>query len=233
MDISEVVVTAPGDPVFTAAGLTVDVYSLAIGAPNPPLEISEVVPDNRTGLRDEANGTPDWIEIRNCSAAPVSLAGVSIGQRFFGNSERLFFTNLTLAPGEHYVVYADSNPDQGPLHAPFGVDRDGDTLVLTGITPNGSRFLIDNITFGPRPRTPHGPASAAADPGIIPRPRRARAMLLTAGWDWRTRTPSLSVLPRTAASLIPLSTPTLFRLRHGDRCPLSPETASNKPSPSR
>jgi hypothetical protein len=148
MDISEIVVTAPGDPAFTPPGQPVTLYSFAVGIPRPPLEISEVVADNRTGLRDEAGGTPDWIEIRNCSSAPVSLAGVSLGQRFFGNGERMFFTNITLNPGQHHVIFADNNPDQGPLHAPFGVSRDGDTLVLTGLAPNGSRFLIDNVTFG-------------------------------------------------------------------------------------
>jgi hypothetical protein len=151
MDISEIVVTAPGNPVFTPPGQPVTLYSLAVGVPRPPLEISELVADNRTGLRDEANGTPDWVEIRNCSATPVSLSGVSLGQKFFGSSERLFFTNVTLAPGQHHVLYADNNTAQGPLHAPFGVSRNGDTLVLTGLTPNGSRFLIDNVTFGAQP----------------------------------------------------------------------------------
>jgi hypothetical protein len=152
MDVSEIVVTSPGDPVFAAAGQPVTLHSLAVGFPRPPLEISEVVADNRTGLRDESNGTPDWIEIRNCSTGPVSLDGVSIAQKFFGSGERLYFTNVTLAPGEHYVLYADNNTDQGLLHAPFEMNDDGDSVVLTGIAPRGARMLIDNVSFGTQSR---------------------------------------------------------------------------------
>ncbi|HEY2953525.1 MAG TPA: FG-GAP-like repeat-containing protein, partial [Verrucomicrobiae bacterium] len=150
MDVSEIVVTAPGNPVFAAAGQPVTGYSLAIGAPRPPLEISEVLGDNRGGLHDEGNGTPDWIEIRNCSTNPVSLAGVSLGQKFFGTDGRMSFTNTTLAPGEHFVIYADDAAAQGPLHAPFKLNKDGDQLVLTGLAPDGSRMLIDSVSFGPQ-----------------------------------------------------------------------------------
>jgi hypothetical protein len=122
-----------------------------VGVPKPSLEISEIVADNKGGLHDEGNGTPDWIEIRNCSTAPVALAGVSLGQKFFGNSERMLFTNVTLAPGQHYVIFADNNPAQSSLHAPFKINRDGDQLLLTGIAPSGARFLIDNVNFGPQP----------------------------------------------------------------------------------
>jgi hypothetical protein len=49
-------------------------------APRLPSEISEIVADNATGLRDENGGTADWLEIRNCSDEPLSLTGVSLGQ---------------------------------------------------------------------------------------------------------------------------------------------------------
>ncbi|PYJ02743.1 MAG: hypothetical protein DME25_15400 [Verrucomicrobia bacterium] len=150
-DISEIAVTAPGNPFFAQAGQPVTIYSLAVGVAKPPLEISEVVADNRTGLPDEGNGTPDWIEIRNCSAAPVSLAGVSLGQKFFGNSGRIVFTNtLPLAPAQHLVIYADNNTSQGPLHAPFKMNSAGDNLVLTGVAPSGARMLVDRLSFGPQ-----------------------------------------------------------------------------------
>jgi hypothetical protein len=182
MDVSEIVVSSPGDPVFAAAGQPVTLHSLAVGVPRPPLEISEVVADNRTGLRDEANGTPDWIEIRNCSAAPVSLAGVSLAQKFFGSGERLYFTNVTLAPGEHYVLYADNNADQGLLHAPYEMNDDGDSVVLTGIAPNGARMLIDNVAFGAQSRDTAWARLGCGGPwhSSAPTPRAGNA---PAGWS--------------------------------------------------
>lgn len=186
-DVSEIAVTAPGNPAFSPPGQPVSLYSLAVSAPKPPLEISEIVADNRGGLQDEANGTPDWIEIRNCSTSPVSLAGVSLGQKFFGSSERMVFANtLTLAPGQHYVIYTDNNSSQGPLHAPFSMNRDGDQLVLTGIAPNGARMLIDSVSFGPQSanvawaRLGCGGAWGTA----LPTPRAANA---PGGWAGRVQ----------------------------------------------
>jgi hypothetical protein len=148
MDVSEFTVTAPGNPTFATPGQPVGGYSLAVGATKPPLEISEVLADNRGGLQDEGGGTPDWIEIRNCSTNSVPLTDVSLSQKFFGTDARLSFSNTVLAPGQHLVVFADNNPAQGALHAPFRLNRDGDQLLLTGRAPDGTRMLIDSVTFG-------------------------------------------------------------------------------------
>jgi hypothetical protein len=150
-DISELTVTEPGNPAFAAPGQPSGLYTLAVGAAVPSLEISEIVARNAGGLRDENLRSPDWIEIRNTSTNPVSLAGVQLSQRFFGNSERLTFSNgFTLGPGQHLVVFADNDAGLGQLHAPFKVNRDGDELFLTMPTSNGGRALIDNVAFGPQ-----------------------------------------------------------------------------------
>jgi hypothetical protein len=81
----------------------------------------------------------------------VSLAGIGLSPKFFGDSERLVFTNIpSLAPGQHLVVYADSKPSQGPLHAPFKLSVGGEQLLLTGTMANGARFLIDSLVYGPQ-----------------------------------------------------------------------------------
>jgi hypothetical protein len=151
VDLTDQLVTTPGNPRFVSPGQRPQMHTLAIGIPKPPLEISEVVADNVSGLTDERGGHPDWIEIRNCSATTVPLAGVTIGPKLFGNGERMNFTNRTsIGPGEHLVVYADGKPSQGQLHAPFQLSRLGDQLFLTGTTPNGARFPIDVLTYGPQ-----------------------------------------------------------------------------------
>jgi hypothetical protein len=150
-DLTDQIVTTPGNARFSAPGQSLRAHTLAVGVQRPPLEISEVVPVNLTGLVDERGGRPDWVEIRNTSTQPVSLTGVGLGPKFFGDNERLTLTNrVTLAAGEHLVVFADSKPSQGPLHAPFRLDRNGETLVLTGTTPTGGRFLIDAVTYAPQ-----------------------------------------------------------------------------------
>ena len=148
-DLSGQVNTAPGNPRFVSGSQAPDVYTLAIGGDRPALEISEVLAWNTTGLQDETGKRPDWFEIRNCSTQNVSLAGVTLGPKFFGNSGRMEFSNsVVLIPGQHLVVYADSKTDQGPLHAPFRMNRAGDRLLLTGTTARGARFIIDTVEFG-------------------------------------------------------------------------------------
>jgi hypothetical protein len=151
LDLSGQTDTAPGNPRFVASGQTPAMYTLAIGITPPRLEISEVVANNVNGLRDEAGGTPDWVEIRNCSAEAVSLKGVTLGHNFFGDGERMTFADgVSLEPGQHLVIYADDKPEQGQLHAPFKLNVSGDQLFLTGVTASGARYLIDSLSYGPQ-----------------------------------------------------------------------------------
>jgi hypothetical protein len=112
-DITGQVETTPGSPRFVSPGQRAQMHALAIGVPRPALEISELVADNTSGLVDEKGGRPSWVEVRNVSGAPISLAAISIGPRLFGNSDRMSFTNRpSIDPGEHLVVFADNNPSQ-------------------------------------------------------------------------------------------------------------------------
>lgn len=152
-DLSDQIVTTPGNPVFVLPGQPTKMHTLAIGATRPPLEISEVVPFNAKGLTDEHGGSPDWVEIRNVSTSTVSLAGVGLSPVFFGDGQRMVFTNWSsLAPGQHLVIYADGKPVQGPLHAPFTLDRAGAQLILTGTDSHGGRYVIDSVAYGAMPR---------------------------------------------------------------------------------
>jgi FG-GAP-like repeat/FG-GAP repeat len=151
LDLSEQSVILPDEPVFTRQGTSLTLFSLAMETERPPLEISEVVALNETGLTDELGGTPDWVEIRNCSAAPVPLGGITLARNFFGLKSRYTFTKEDLLlPGEHRLIFCDGKAEQGPLHAPFAISSDGDQIVLTGLAPKGARFLIDEVTFGPQ-----------------------------------------------------------------------------------
>ncbi len=151
VNLTDNTITLPGDAAFARPGEPISIYSLVVGGSRPPVEISELVANNRTGLHDEFNGTPPWVEIRNCSTNPLALGRISLAHKYFETGSRLDFTNgQVLAPGEHLVFYCDNNPSQGLLHAPFSLNRAGDQLALTSLTTNGARALIDSIVFGPQ-----------------------------------------------------------------------------------
>jgi hypothetical protein len=149
-DIDEQPTTTPSNPVFSGTGQTPNIYTLAIPITKPPLEISEVVANNKTGYSD-GTGRPDWIEIRNTSQEFISLAGISVAQNLFGKSDRFLFSNPSaLAPSQHIVVSADAATNSGALHAPFKINKEGDRIVLAGMDANGARVLIDSVAFGPQ-----------------------------------------------------------------------------------
>jgi hypothetical protein len=149
-DLSDKTVTVPDEAVFARMGEPLTLYSVGLVTNTPGVEISEILADNRNGLRDEHGGTPDWLEIRNGSTHPVSLDSLNLSPKFFGNSARFLFpSGRTLAPGEHLVIFCDNQPDQGDYHAPFQINKDGDQFLLTGTGPFGSRTLVNYVTSAP------------------------------------------------------------------------------------
>jgi len=148
-DLDDEVMQVPDEPDFGLPGEPGNAYQLALAATRPPLEISEVVSFNDSSLFDETGGTPDWVEVRNTSTEPRLMDGISLSHDL-GDSARFYWPSGTvLNPGEHFVVYCDDNPREGPLHAPFHLTRANDMLVLSGLTTNKSRTLIDWTRFGP------------------------------------------------------------------------------------
>jgi len=54
---------------------------------------------------------------------------------------------VTLAPGRHALLWADGEPQQGPLHLGFKLSREGEQIGLFDAT---GQTLIDSLTFGPQ-----------------------------------------------------------------------------------
>ena len=95
------------------------------------VQINEVMTSNSRLLRDVRGDTPDWVEVRNASDAPVELAGWTLS-RGADESHAFVFPARTLSPGECVLIYADSAYTQadGDYHAPFSLRAAGDTLML-------------------------------------------------------------------------------------------------------
>jgi hypothetical protein len=124
-------------------------FSLGLSEPSP-LRITEIVADNRGGLRDEGGGSPDYIEIRNTSDQAQSLDGLSVAHSLRSDAEDVFTfpVGTMLDPGEYIIVFADANLDQGELHAPFRIDTTSDRVMIFRIASDGSRRYIDGIDTG-------------------------------------------------------------------------------------
>jgi hypothetical protein len=147
-DLNDQVMQIPDDPEFGFPGDPGNAFQIALATNRPALELSEVVPFNNGSLLDETGGTPDWVEVRNTSGVPIPMDGIALSHDL-GDGDRYYWpTGAVLKPGEHFVIFCDNNPGQGSLHAPFRLDRNSDTLVLSGLTTNKSRTLLDWTRHG-------------------------------------------------------------------------------------
>ncbi len=121
-----------------AALLLCGLPSLRAQSLTEPL-ITEFMADNENGLTDETGLThPDWIELHNPSAAPVSLLNWALTDNA-ASLRKWVFPAITLQPGDFLVVFADGknlrNP-ASPLHTNFSLSAGGEYLALT--RPNGT-----------------------------------------------------------------------------------------------
>lgn len=127
-----------------------DLYVLAFGEGRTAIEITEVVSDNTNAYYDEFMGTPDYVEIANVSGEPVVLDDYALIDRTLNADKRFQFpAGTVLQPGQTILVLCDGNPDQGPLHANFKIDKDGDRIYLQQRTVGGAYLTVDAIEVPP------------------------------------------------------------------------------------
>ncbi len=108
--------------------------------------INEFMADNDTltQITDEANQYDDWIELYNTSNQAIDLSGYNLSDNG-NNLDKWSFPNGTaIGPDGYLIVWADDDASQGPYHATFKLDKNGESIYLT--TPNLSH--VDSIEYG-------------------------------------------------------------------------------------
>ena len=97
-----------------------------------PLEgliLTEVLASNSRYLPVNAQYY-DLVEVMNNSDAPVHLGGYGLTDKR-GTPARYAFPDVTLQPGEYYVVHCSGDASLGENHAPFKISAQGETLYLS------------------------------------------------------------------------------------------------------
>ena len=108
------------------------------------VQINELVAKNETGIIDEMNEREDWIELRNPTAAPISVSGMYLTDNLANPTQWRIPSGYTLQPGQALLIWADNEPFEGPLHATFKIDQEGDDIAL--FAANGTTRL-DYLAF--------------------------------------------------------------------------------------
>ena len=109
------------------------------------IRLSEIMSENGGSLLNDTGDAPDWIEIQNVGYETVNLAKYSLLVE--SNVNKIFvFPDVTIAPGEYLLVYAegsDAVTSGEALSAPFRLAASGgDTVVLL----NAQSAVIDSVT---------------------------------------------------------------------------------------
>lgn len=122
------------------------------GDPNqgrkPEIVINEIMADNTTAFADpdEALEYPDWFELYNASDLYIDMGGMYLTDDAANLRQYRIPDGVIIAPRSYLVFIADGEPEQGPLHVPFNLSKNGETLVLYDVDTRGNQ-AIDQRAF--------------------------------------------------------------------------------------
>jgi spore coat protein CotH len=128
-----------------------DTHYYLAGYQAPPLFINELMADNATAVEDadEPGEFPDWIELYNAGPAPIDLGGMYLTDDLSDPTQFRIPDSVTIPAGGFALFYADSDPEQGPLHTNFKLNRNGESIGLFDDDTTGNP-PIDTLTFDPQ-----------------------------------------------------------------------------------
>ena len=109
--------------------------------------INEFLADNRSTNRDEAGEYDDWVELYNSGSAPVTLDGLALTDDLSQPTKWQLPEGTSIPPGGHLLIWCDGDTGQGPLHAGFRLNRDGEEIGLFADDAHG-HVPLDSVTFG-------------------------------------------------------------------------------------
>jgi len=110
------------------------------------LFINEYMSDNNSTVADpdRPDSYPDWFEIYNAGPTAVDLAGMFVSD---GGAKWPIPAGspdlTTIPPGGHLLFWADSDPEQGPLHVNFNLAKGGNEFL--SLYDTDGTTLIDGV----------------------------------------------------------------------------------------
>jgi spore coat protein H len=110
-----------------------------------PFRLNEVMAQNTSYITDEAGGFADWVELVNVGDEAADVTGLVLTNRR-SEPQRYAFPAATVAAGDHQLVWLDNDPEEGPFHASFNIESNGDDLILSVWDTFGWR-CVDQIDW--------------------------------------------------------------------------------------
>ena len=120
-----------------------------VGYAPPTVLVNEFLADNESVNQDESGEYDDWVELYNSSTAAVALDGMYLTDDLSEPRKWQFPAGTTISPGGYLLVWCDRDVGQGPLHANFKLDRDGEEIGLFDSDVH-SNVPLDTVVFDPQ-----------------------------------------------------------------------------------
>jgi hypothetical protein len=133
-------------PPPTPAACSFSLVNVTRATETHALRINEVMTGNDGAWVDEQGETDDFIELVNTGTEPIQLADYYVGEKP-NDASRL--PEIELAAGATALLWADSDPKQGPLHLPFKLSASGTPVLLW----SASCALVDLVEVPELPRS--------------------------------------------------------------------------------
>lgn len=145
-----------GRTAFHPAAAPVLTLGYRVGYRPPTIAISEFMAANRTTAEDpeEPGEFPDWIELANTGEDAINLRGHYLTDNILQPRKFRIDADVIVPPGGTAVFWADDDPEQGPLHTNFKLNREGETVAFiyrdgaTEVAVVNFPAQIDDVSFG-------------------------------------------------------------------------------------
>jgi len=109
------------------------------------LFINEFMASNSNTITDDFGEYEDWIELFNGGSVTVWLGDKYLSDNL-ANPTKWALPDISLDAGGFLLVWADDQPEQGPLHTNYKLDKDMEEIGLFDNEASGYA-LLDGLTY--------------------------------------------------------------------------------------
>ena len=114
--------------------------------PTPAVFVNEWLASNDGVVVDEFGDADDFIELYNAEPTTVDLGGRYLSDDLTDRTKWEIPAGVSIEPGGYLVIWADDEPEQGPLHATFKLSAGGEAVGL--FDRDGNQLAqIDAVTY--------------------------------------------------------------------------------------
>lgn len=110
------------------------------------ISIGEVMASNRKSLADEKGQFEDYVVLRNRSNQPVQIGGMYLSDDWDKPKRWKIPAGTEIDAKSDLVIWADDQPEDGPLHTNFKLSAKGERVLLFDIDDRNN-VMLDAVGF--------------------------------------------------------------------------------------